>query len=88
MQAMTESTNQPFIIDFSNIREERQKINNNIVYDIIKSKNLIELKKQCNVKELNRILTDYNISLEELVEECNKNELLAKITSRNISVII
>jgi hypothetical protein len=85
MQAMTESTNKPFIIDFSNIREERQKINNNIVYDIIKSTNLVELKKQCNIKELNRILTDYNISLEELVEECNKNELLAKMTSGRIS---
>lgn len=82
---MSESTNQPIIIDFSNIREERQKINNNNIYEIIKSKNLIELKNQCNIKELDRILKDYNISLEELVEKCNKEDLLAKMTSRQIS---
>ena len=79
-------TSTPIQIDFSNIREERQKINNNIVYDIIKAKNLTELKKHSNTKELNRILIDYNISLEDLIEECNKNDLLAKMTSRHISI--
>lgn len=81
---MSES-NKPVIIDFSNIREERQKFNNNIVYNIIKNKKITELKKNCNEKELNRILSDYKISLEELIEECNKNELLAKMTSGRIS---
>ena len=81
---MTE-TLKPIRIDFSNIREERQKINNNIIYDIIISKKLDELKKNCNIKELNRILIDYNISLEELVEQCNQNDLLAKMTSGRIS---
>ena len=76
---------QPTVINFSNIREERQKINNNIVYDLIKNKNLNELKKNCNTKELNRILLDYTISLEYLIEECNKNDLLAKMTSGRIS---
>lgn len=78
-------TSFPIQIDFSNIREERQKINNNNIYDIIRSKNFTELKKHSNTKELNRILIDYNISLEDLVEECNKNELLAKMTSGRIS---
>jgi len=77
--------NKPFIIDFSNIREERQKINNNVIYNIIKNKNITELKKKCNKKELNRILNDYGITLEELIEECNKNELLAKMTSGRVS---
>lgn len=81
---MSES-NKPVIIDFSNIREERQKFNNNVVYNIIKNKKITELKKNCNEKELNRILSDYEISLEELIEECNKNELLAKMTSGRIS---
>lgn len=79
-------TSTPIQIDFSNIREERQKINNTHVYDIIKAKNLTELRKHSNIKELNRILIDYDISLEDLVEECNKNDLLAKMTSRHISI--
>lgn len=72
-------------IDFSNLREERQRVNNNLIYEIIKSKNLIELKKKCNTKELNRILIDLNISLEELIEECQKSDILAKMTAGRIS---
>jgi hypothetical protein len=73
------------VVDFSTLREERQRVNNNIIYDIIKSKDLVELKKKCNTKALNRILIDLNISLEELIEECEKSNILAKMTAGSIS---
>ena len=41
----------PIQIDFSNIREERQKINNNHVYDIIKAKNWIFFLNVCFLVE-------------------------------------
>lgn len=78
---------QPTIIDFSNIREIRQKHNDNTVYELIKSKNLNAIKKSCNTKELSRILTNYNISLETLIDDCNNNDLLAKMTSGRISIL-
>lgn len=81
---MTEHT-APIQIDFSNIREERQKFNNTIIYDIIKSKDITKLKKECNIKELQRVLADLEISEETLIDECNKSDILAKMTAGRIS---
>ena len=76
----------PICVDFSTIRGNRQRVNNSNVYNIIKSKNIKQLKKNCNTKALERLLDDYNISIENLLEECEKNDLLAKITSSHISI--
>jgi hypothetical protein len=80
------TTLSPISVDFSTIRENRQRNNNNHVYNIIKSKNIQKLKQNCNIKALTRLLDDYNIDIEELLEECEKNNLLAKITSSYISI--
>jgi hypothetical protein len=72
-------------INFGNIREERQKLNDKIVYDLIKTNNYHDLKRNCNNKDLARLLSNCNISLEQLFDECNKNDLLLQITSSKIS---
>jgi hypothetical protein len=76
---------QPIKINFENIREERQKFNNNIIYDIIKSKDADKLKKECNIKELERVLHDLQISCETLINECEKSDILLKMTAGRIS---
>jgi len=81
---MTEYTT-PIHIDFSNIREERQKFNNNEIYDIIKSKDINKLKNKCNIKELQRVLSDLEVSEQILIDECCKSDILAKMTAGRIS---
>ena len=76
------NTISPIQIDFTNSRKERQKYNNTHIYNIIKSGDISKLQKECNGKELQRILEDLQISIDELICECNSNELLAKMTSR------
>lgn len=81
-------------IDWANMRNERQKVNNMKVFDAIKEKNMNEFHKNVNDKELERTLNDIKLmpenkltTAEELVAECAKdgNDLLCIITSGKIS---
>lgn len=76
---------EPTVVDFQNIRVYRQKLNDDLVYDNIKARNLTLVKKHANDKELQRVLVDLNLSLEALVEECCKNDILNRVLSGRIS---
>lgn len=75
----------PIEVDFENIREERQKYNNKLVYDAIIKKDKIKLKQSCNEKELKRILNDENMTIDELLNSPNLNEFSVRLLSRTIS---
>jgi hypothetical protein len=76
---------QPIVIDFENIRKERQRFNNNSIYDIIKSENITRLRDECNNKELDRILEEFQISIETLINECKKSDILTRMTAGRIA---
>jgi len=76
---------QPIVIDFENIRKERQRFNNNSIYDIIKSENITKLRDECNNKELDRILEEFQISIETLINECKKSDILTRMTAGRIA---
>jgi hypothetical protein len=40
----------PICVDFSTIRGNRQRMNNNNIYNLIKSKNINELKKNATLR--------------------------------------
>lgn len=69
----------PIFIDCKNLRFERQKINNNIVFNAINNNNI-------NQHELKRLLEDTDLTLEQLFKECNNNYLINKLVSRQISI--
>jgi len=72
-------------IDFQNIRLERQKYNNNLIYKLIKENNIEELIKLCNKNELDRVLEETNLNINELISLCIKNDIMNKILSGRIS---
>jgi DNA polymerase II large subunit len=54
-------------IDFKNIRIERQKYNNNLIFKLIKEENINELIKISNKNELDRVLEETNLNIIELI---------------------
>ena len=77
---------EPIKINCSNLRLERQTYNNNLVGKYLKSKDKELLRKNCNSKELDRVLEDLEISLDELIEKCNNDNYLCKLLSRHIAI--
>lgn len=76
---------EPLKLDCRNIRTERQKRNNQKVFNAIKKGNLNNLKKISNQKELNRVLQDLEMTLEDLVKKCQDDDITNKILSGRIS---
>jgi hypothetical protein len=76
----------PIEIDIYNIRNERQKINNEIAMKRIKERNF---NKDINNEEYKRILLElskYNKTEKELLDECNDNIILLIILASRISI--
>ena len=72
-------------IDFKNIRIERQKYNNNLIFKLIKEENIDELIKISNKNELDRVLEETNLNIIELISLCKSNDIMNKILSGRIS---
>jgi hypothetical protein len=72
-------------IDFKNIRIERQKYNNNLIFKLIKEENINELIKISNKNELDRVLEETNLNIIELISLCKSNDIMNKILSGRIS---
>ena len=72
-------------IDYLNLRNERQNINNNKVINAIKSRNMNDFNDNINKKELDRVIEEINISIDELINKCIKDDILCKITAGRIS---
>lgn len=76
---------EPIKLNYKNLRNERQKTNNNIVFNSIINNNEIS-NNNINYKELECLLEDLNLTKEELIIECKNNTILAKVISRQISI--
>jgi hypothetical protein len=72
-------------INCKNLREERQIDNNNIVLTYLYKKNIRALRDNCNQKELNRVLSQLNMTDEELVCKCD-DKYFATLLSGRISI--
>ena len=72
-------------IDFKNIRIERQKYNNNLIFKLIKEENIDELIKISNKNELDRVLEETNLNIIDLISLCKSNDIMNKILSGRIS---
>ena len=66
-------------INFKNIRIERQKYNNNLIFKLIKEENIDELIKISNKNELDRVLEETNLNIIELISLCKSNDIMNKI---------
>jgi len=77
----------PVQLNWANLRNERQKLNNLKVSNAIKEKNMKEFYQYVNEKELGRVIEELDISIEELIAECAKegNDILCKMTAGRIS---
>ena len=76
----------PIIIDIFNIRQERQKYNNNIALKRLQDCNLT---KDINIEEYKRVLTEldnFNITEKELLKECKNNIILLSVLSGRIAI--
>jgi len=73
----------PIIIDFSNVRQERQRINNLLAIDSIIKNNLT---KNINIKEYNRILTELEITQDALLNKCNNDNLFLILLASKIAI--
>lgn len=76
----------PVFIDCKNLRFERQKINNNIIFNAINNNDFKTFNNNINQQELKRLLEDTNLTLDELFKQCNDNHLINKLVSRQISI--
>jgi len=72
-------------VDWINIRNDRQKLNNILVYNSIINNDIKLFNSLINIKELNRILDDINLTKEELIDKCKNDIILGKITAGRIS---
>ena len=70
------------------LRKYRQLKNDETISKCIRDKNYdgIENKKNCNIKELYRLLELLDITLEKLVNKCIDDELFFKVVVKDISI--
>jgi hypothetical protein len=60
-----------FNVDVLNLRTERQKYNDELVYNLLTNKvSRSDIEKSINVKALERILLDEKMTYEQLLEQC------------------
>ena len=77
--------NDPFIVDWKIVREERQRLNNSKVAELISKNYIAELLKTINTKELDRVLKEVNLTSSELFSQCRNNDVLKTVLSGRIS---
>ena len=63
----------PIVVDFKNIRLDRQKVNNRLVYSLIEADNKSVFKKNINCKELIRVLEELGMTFDEFWERCRES---------------
>jgi len=87
MISLFESTKitSPIKLDYKNLKDDRQKITNDIVFNSIKTKNIKLMNENINKKELERVLLEVNLSINQLIDVCSKNDIMNKILSGRIS---
>jgi len=75
-----------FNVDVANLRTERQKINDQLVFNLLKNKtSRKDIEKNINGKALDRILSEENMTYEQLLEQC-VNDFITRSVARTISI--
>ena len=72
-------------VDCKNLRVIRQKENNDIMLQLLQTKNIKLVKHYCDIKELSRLLEDLDIDEERLLNKCADDLLFVKVVARQIS---
>jgi hypothetical protein len=75
----------PIKLDCTKLREERQKVNNATVFSLIKSRNIPELKKNINIKELDRLLLETGQTEDQFINKCVEDDIHNLTVSGRIS---
>jgi len=85
------------VLDCKNLREERQRINNEMVFDSIQKNDMKSFYKYINVKELDRVLSEQNMckdihngagdlfDADKLIQYSRENKRFARLLSGRIS---
>ena len=68
----------PIKLDILNLRNERQKLNNILTYQSLKSHNI---SKNININAFNRILENLNFTDVELFTKCDNDDDFCKVTA-------
>jgi hypothetical protein len=76
----------PIVLNFITERNHRQISNNKLVYDAIKNKNTKLIRIHSNEKELDRLLEEFNLTLEKLIEECSESDIAIKLLASKVSI--
>ena len=78
-------------INCEKLREDRQKENNTIVLNALRTKDPFLVKKHCNSYELDRVLAELNqygtITLEQLLYKCSVDFIYAMALAGRISKV-
>lgn len=75
-----------FNVDVMNLRTERQRLNNQLVFNLLKNKtSRKDFEKSINVKALDRILVEENMTYDQLLDQCT-NDFITRSVSRTISI--
>ena len=78
-------------INCEKLREDRQKENNLIVFNALRTKDSFLVKKHCNSYELDRVLAELNqygtITLEQLLYKCSVDFIYAMALAGRISKV-
>lgn len=81
----------PTQIDFLQLRNDRQKHNNQVVFDAINEKNMETIMANTNPKAIERVIIESNhTSLEHMIETCNSDDIhqLKHLNKRLLSMLI
>lgn len=82
---MAQTKTAPIVLDFKDIRSSRQRNNNKIVYNSIKTKNMKMFYDSINEKEFERTLQDLEFTCEEFFKKCNEDDKFCIVICRLIS---
>jgi hypothetical protein len=78
---------EPIYIDYLNSRRDRQKLNNQIVFDAILNQNEKLLNSYVNPKEFTRVLEECQMNKKQLLDSCRENDLMTRILAGRVSKI-
>lgn len=84
---MQHATLSPIVLDCSNLRSERQKINNLATLNALIESDIELLKKNSNEKEIERVLIELDTSMDTIFDKCKSDLIFAKTLAGRIAIM-
>lgn len=84
---MQHATLSPIVLDCSNLRSERQKINNLSTLNALIECDIELLKKNSNEKEIERVLIELDTSMDTIFDKCKSDIIFAKTLAGRIAIM-